>query len=97
MLVAHTPTDRELIEQYAQAGDAMAFTLLLVRHEPRVRSVCRKAGLQAQDADAVTRATFLKLKQRAGVQAWDSSVGSWLRAVARHEIRARSHVSRVRR
>src|SRR5262249_21749538 len=57
----------------------------------------RRESACEQDAEDVFQATFFALARRAGLVAWEDSVGRWLRAVARRlSHRARCSAARLR-
>src|SRR5262245_36886582 len=83
-----SPTDRELLERFAQLGDESAFEVLLRRHGPLVLGVCRRV-LGKDDADDAFQATFLVLARKAAATAWRDSVAGWLHRTA-HQIAVRA-------
>src|SRR5947207_14662022 len=71
-------SDLELLDAFAQRGDAAAFEALVRRHGPAVLATCRRV-LPGADADDAFQAAFLALARHAPrVRA----VGGWLIAVA---------------
>src|SRR6266705_3264272 len=74
--------DAELLHRYVTAGDEAAFELLLWRHGPMVRGVCRRVLRHAQDAEDAFQATFLVLVRKAASLARRELLAHWLYAVA---------------
>jgi RNA polymerase sigma factor (sigma-70 family) len=74
-------TDWELLERYARAGDAEAFTEIARRHTDMVYGTARRsAGPQAED---VTQAVFLLLARKAGKLRPTGSLAGWLHGATR--------------
>jgi RNA polymerase sigma factor (sigma-70 family) len=74
--------DAELLERFLVGRDEAAFELLVRRHGPLVMGVCRRVLQSAHDAEDAFQATFLKLVHRAGSIRKQTSISSWLYAVA---------------
>jgi RNA polymerase sigma factor (sigma-70 family) len=91
-----SPTDGQLLERFARRGDEAAFELLLWRHGPLVRHVCRQLLACPADADDAFQATFLALVRQAGTIRRRASVRSWLHQVA-YRVARRSRRSAARR
>src|SRR5215207_3947246 len=75
--------DRELLDRYADRGDAEAFAVLVARHGPLVMAVCRSVLACEQDAEDAFQATFLVLARKAGSVRNRDALGAWLHGVAR--------------
>ncbi|MDX2035333.1 MAG: sigma-70 family RNA polymerase sigma factor [Isosphaeraceae bacterium] len=92
-------SDGELLSRFLEGGEAAArsFDLLVARHGPMVRSVCRQVLAADHDADDAFQATFLVLVRRAASIRNRDSVASWLHGVARRiSLRAKRY-ARTRR
>ena len=97
-------TDRQLLDRFvARAGhgdeaDAeAAFEVLVKRHGPMVRRLCRSLLNDHHDADDAFQATFLVLARRAASIRDREAVASWLYGVAgRVAARARAEARRRR-
>lgn len=74
--------DGELLQQFVEANDEAAFTVLVERHGPMILGVCGRALRHAQDAEDACQATFLVLARRAASVRKAASVSSWLHGVA---------------
>lgn len=84
-------SDSECLERFRTGRDEDAFTVLVKRHGPMVRGVCRRVLRHAEDAEDVFQATFLVLARKAGSIRWKRSIGPWLYQVAfrlAHKTRA---------
>ena len=91
-------SDAMLLERFVRGREEAAFTALVRRHAPVVRSVCRRILACEHDAEDVVQATFLVLARNAGEITWRESVGGWLCGVARRQsLHARAGVSRRER
>jgi RNA polymerase sigma factor (sigma-70 family) len=92
-LAAATPSDlsdAELLERFRRGGEEAAFALLVQRHGPAVRGVCRRLLGNAADADDAFQATFLVLLRKANSVHRSGSLGCWLYGVAwRVAVKAR--------
>ena len=75
-------TDAELLALFLSQQDAAAFEVLLRRHGPMVRAVCRGVLRNPADADDAFQATFLVLVRRAEAIRDRAAVGAWLYGVA---------------
>jgi RNA polymerase sigma factor (sigma-70 family) len=75
-------TDRTLLRRFTAAGEEAAFTALVVRHGPRVLSVCRRLLGDAHAAEDAFQATFLLLARQAGTIRKPDSLASWLYGAA---------------
>ncbi|MFO0808930.1 MAG: RNA polymerase sigma factor [Gemmataceae bacterium] len=83
--------DAALLARFAAWRDEAAFELLVFRHGPMVRGVCRRLLRHEQDAEDAFQATFLALARKAG--SVRGALGGWLYRVACHaalKARARS-------
>ena len=96
-------TDQDLLQQFIASGDENAFALLLKRHGPMVRAVCRRLLHQASDIDDAFQTVFLILACRARSIQQRQSLAGWLHGVAYHTaqracrdaIRRRRHEQQV--
>jgi RNA polymerase sigma factor (sigma-70 family) len=87
--------DAQLLQRFAVGRDEAAFELLLWRHGPMVRGVCRRVLRHAEDAEDAFQATFLVLVRKAGSIGKRESLAGWLYRVAyRVALRARDAASR---
>ncbi|HZV08001.1 MAG TPA: sigma-70 family RNA polymerase sigma factor [Gemmataceae bacterium] len=75
-------SDRECLERFKARRDEDAFAVLVRRHGPMVRGVCRRVLRHAEDAEDVFQATFLVLARKAGSIRWKHSIAPWLYQVA---------------
>ncbi len=90
-------TDRELLERFLAGESAeAAFEILVDRHGPMVRSVCRSLLGDPHEADDAFQATFLVLARRASSIRGRDAVGSWLYRVARR-VAAHARADAARR
>jgi RNA polymerase sigma-70 factor (ECF subfamily) len=94
-------TDAELLDRFeARRTDAaeLAFAVLVERHGPMVRRVCRRVLGDASSTDDALQATFLVLARKAASVRDRSSLAGWLHGVAlRVALRARDSETRRRR
>jgi RNA polymerase sigma factor (sigma-70 family) len=79
---ARLAPDHELLQQFVGSNDEAALTVLIERHGPMVRGVCRRALRCVADADDAYQATFLVFSRKASSIRKTASVGSWLHGVA---------------
>jgi RNA polymerase sigma-70 factor (ECF subfamily) len=95
-----TLSDARLIGLFVTAegsDSAAAFEVLVARHGPRVRKVCRRILPQPTDAEDAFQTTFLILARKAGSIRLRRSLALWLSEVAyRTAYKARA-VARRRR
>jgi len=91
-------TDRELLEQFLTGNEAEAtFEVLVDRHGPMVRSLCRSLLGDLHEADDAFQATFLVLARRAGSIRDQDAVATWLYRIAyRICLRIRAEATRRR-
>ncbi len=75
-------SDRELLQQFAEQRQEAAFEVLVHRHGPLVLGVCRRLLRHEHDAEDAFQATFLVLARKAATMSWQTSVSTWLYAVA---------------
>ena len=80
-------TDRELLDQFCDSGDAGAFNQLVRRHGPMVLGVCRRVLRDSHDADDAFQATFLVLSRKASSIRDRTTMSHWLYQVAVHASR----------
>jgi RNA polymerase sigma factor (sigma-70 family) len=64
--MAHTPTsdrttDPELLDRVRDWRDNQAWERFVIRHEPRLRAVCRAYGLTGESADDCCQQVWIKL------------------------------------
>ena len=86
-------TDRQLLERFADSRDEWAFDLLLSRHGPMVKNVCRQILRNPDDVEDAFQAVFLVLVRKAGSIRVEDSLGPWLYAVAGRTAAQRSRQS----
>jgi len=89
-------TDTQLLKRFCQDQDEAAFELLMRRHSPMVRGVCRRILRHAQDAEDAFQATFLVLTRKAASISMCESIGGWLYMVA-FRIALRAKARKMRR
>jgi RNA polymerase sigma factor (sigma-70 family) len=97
-------TDRELVDRFVaghgsgdEADAEVAFEVLVKRHGPMVRRLCRSLLNDHHDADDAFQATFLVLARRAASIRNRDAIASWLCGVAgRVAARARAEARRRR-
>jgi RNA polymerase sigma factor (sigma-70 family) len=93
------PSDRQLLERFADQGDEEAFAAVVRRHGPMVLGVCRRVLHHSHDADDAFQATFLLLVRKAGRLRWPDALSPWLYGVARRmaaKMKAHAHRRRLR-
>ena len=96
-------TDRQLLDRFVardghgdEADAEAAFEVLVKRHGPMVRRLCRSLLNDRHDADDAFQATFLVLARRAASIRDREAVASWLYGVA-GRVAARAHAEAERR
>ncbi|MFF5079377.1 RNA polymerase sigma factor [Actinoplanes sp. NPDC000266] len=80
------PTDTELVRG-AQAGDAGALGLLLMRHEASMRAVALTLLGHGPDAEDAVQDAMVQAVPRIGDVRDPTAVGPWLRAIVRNACR----------
>jgi RNA polymerase sigma factor (sigma-70 family) len=88
--------DGEILGQFVERRDEAAFELLLRRHGPMVRNVCRLTLFDPHEVEDAFQATFLALVCKARSLRVEGSLGPWLYRVA-SRISARARANRRRR
>src|SRR5262245_13271848 len=87
--------DAALLERFVAWRDEAAFELLVYRHGPMVRGVCRRVLRHEQDAEDAFQATFLALARQARSVRGAGSLAGWLYRVAFHAaLKARAKAVR---
>jgi RNA polymerase sigma factor (sigma-70 family) len=90
-----TRRDTDLLGQYVDSSDGLAFEVLVRRHAPLVWSVCRRVLHGGADAEDAFQAVFLTLVRKAHTIDRRASVASWLHKVAyRVALEARRQIAR---
>ena len=89
-------SDGEILERFVHHRDETAFELLLRRHGPMVRNVCRQTVFDPHEAEDAFQATFLALVCKARSLRVEGSLGPWLYRVA-SRISARARANHRRR
>src|SRR5271166_236908 len=85
-------SDRQVLERFVERHDEMAFEVILMRHGPMVRNVCRQILFDPHDVDDAVQAVFLVLVRKARSIRIEGSLGPWLYTVAgRVAARARAN------
>src|SRR5262245_47458727 len=78
----HSPSDRELLDDFAAWHDEAAFAALVARHGPMVLRVCRRVLRHEQDAEDAFQATFLVLARHGMAIRKREVLANWLHGVA---------------
>src|SRR5262245_8456161 len=87
--------DAALLERFVAWRDEAAFELLVYRHGPMVRGLCRRVLRHEQDAEDAFQATFLALARQARSVRGGGSLAGWLYRVAFHAaLKARAKAAR---
>ena len=81
------PTDRELLQRYADAGDQAAFAGIVRRHSGMVMGVCERGTGSATEAEDACQAVFLLLSRKSHSTGWQESLANWLYTTARKVAR----------
>jgi RNA polymerase sigma factor (sigma-70 family) len=89
-------TDAEVLADFIDRQDAVAFETLVRRHGPMVLGVCRRILGHAQDAEDAFQAAFLVLARKAATVAPRNLLGNWLYGVA-HQTAIRARALGIRR
>jgi RNA polymerase sigma factor (sigma-70 family) len=89
-------TDAQLLDHFASRRDEGAFEVLLSRHGPMVRGLCRSLLRNVHDAEDAFQATFLILVQKAGSLRERNLLGHWLYGVA-YRVAVRVRAANLRR
>jgi RNA polymerase sigma factor (sigma-70 family) len=89
-------TDRQILERFVERQDEAAFDVILSRHGPMVRNVCRQLLYNPHDVDDAFQAVFLVLIRKARFLRADESLGPWLYKVA-GRVAARARANRLKR
>jgi RNA polymerase sigma factor (sigma-70 family) len=79
---ASEPGDTELVDRFAQRNDQDAFGLLVRRHGPMVRGVCRRSLRDDADVDDAFQVTFIILARKAHSLRHPERLAGWLHGVA---------------
>lgn len=88
--------DAELFQRFRETRDEVAFAMLVARHTPAVRAVCRSWLRSPADVDDAAQATFLVLIQRLDSIREPAALAAWLYRVAENVARRmRSQSARV--
>lgn len=86
-LPADARPDAELLTQFRNTRDEVAFAILVARHTPAIRAVCRSWLRSAADIDDAAQATFLVLVQRLDSIREPAALAAWLYRVAENVAR----------
>jgi len=89
-------TDVQLLTQFIDDRDPVAFEALLARHGPMVLSVCLGVLRDPSDAEDAFQATFLVMLKRAGTIRGRHALGGWLYQVA-HRVAIQANMGAARR
>lgn len=84
---APSPPELERLVLNAASPDNDAWTRLVERFGPRIRSVARYEGLSSRDVEDVVQTTWLELLKYIGSVRDPSKLGAWLYTTARRESR----------
>jgi RNA polymerase sigma factor (sigma-70 family) len=82
---AATPPSLAEVFDAARAGDQRAWSELVQRVEPTLRSVVRRYGLTAAEADDVLQIGWMRLFENLGTLRAPEAVASWLIVAVRRE------------
>jgi RNA polymerase sigma factor (sigma-70 family) len=85
-----------LLDRFVARRDENAFAIIVSRHGPMVRGVCRRYLRDPNDADDAFQATFLILARKAGSIRSRERLGPWLHRVA-YRVAARARREGTRR
>ncbi len=88
-------SERQLIDRFVELGDDAAFEIIVRRHGPMVRAVCRSVLPNADDDDDAFQAIFLVLARKAHSLRQCELVGPWLCGVA-SQISRKAKVANAR-
>ncbi|HEY1186697.1 MAG TPA: sigma-70 family RNA polymerase sigma factor [Gemmata sp.] len=88
--------DRHLLDRFLSEADEAAFAELVRRCGPVVWGACRRALVNAQDAEDAFQVVFLVLLRRAAKLAPDTPLGPWLYQVAVLTARSTARANRGR-
>ena len=88
--------DRALLDRFLLDRDEAAFEVLVERHGPMVRGVCRRVLADSHDEDDAFQATFLVLVRKAGSLRDADRLGPWLYGVA-HRVASKARARKLRR
>jgi RNA polymerase sigma factor (sigma-70 family) len=81
---AMRPSAAELIAA-ARAGDDHAWTAMVARNEPMLRSIARRYGLSAAQIDDVLQIAWMRLFEHIARLREPDAVGAWLAVTVRRE------------
>lgn len=91
-------SDAQLLDEFIERRDELAFEELVRRHAPMVRGVCKRFFRDYHDAEEAFQDTFLVLLRKAAGVSPREKVGHWLYGVARNRARkGRAATARRRR
>ncbi len=76
-----------MLTQFRNTRDEVAFAILVARHTPAIRAVCRSWLRSAADIDDAAQATFLVLVQRLDSIREPAALAAWLYRVAENVAR----------
>jgi RNA polymerase sigma factor (sigma-70 family) len=94
-----TPTDRQLLAEYASSASSAAFSEIVERYSGKVYGACLAILGNVHEAEDAAQATFLVLVRKAGGLSQRETLAGWLFLTASNVARnARKHrARRVRR